>query len=37
MIFVFEGKHRGHAMVTCDLDEVESYKKVIPKLLNDVQ
>jgi len=34
MIYVFEGEHRGHALVICDLGEVESYKKVEPRLLN---
>ncbi|MFX1274554.1 MAG: hypothetical protein ACFFBP_10665 [Promethearchaeota archaeon] len=34
MIYVFEGNHRGHALITCDLDEVESYKKVVPQLLH---
>ena len=34
MIYVFEGEHRGHALVTCDLGEVDSYKKVEPRLLN---
>lgn len=33
MIYVFEGEHRGHALVTCDLDEIESYTEVKPQLL----
>ncbi|MBN1803290.1 MAG: hypothetical protein JW891_17395 [Candidatus Lokiarchaeota archaeon] len=32
-IYMFEGQHRGHALITCDLSEVESYTKVTPQLL----
>lgn len=29
----FEGQHRSHALITCDLDEVPDYEKFVPMLL----
>jgi len=33
LLHEFEGQHRSHALVTCDLDEVSDYKEVVPRLL----
>ena len=29
----FEGQHRGHALITCELEDVPDYEKVVPTLL----
>jgi len=33
LLLEFEGQHRGHALVTCNHDELSDYKKVVPRLL----